>query len=142
MTSPINLDDPGQGGLWIATPADLDALNAAAHARGLLVRRASLLGCADKGDLLRRVAAMLDFPATFGHNWDGLADCLADLAWLPTASGYAWLLDHAGSLYAASGGDFDTLCDVLRHACGHWRARGVACYACIAFGGAIATRPG
>jgi hypothetical protein len=142
MNAPINLGDASQSGLWIVSPADLDALNSAAHACGLLVRRASLLGCRDKHDLLQRIAAMLEFPVTFGHNWDALADCLGDLAWLPTAAGYAWLLDHAGALHAAPDGDFDTLCGILDHACKRWQARGAACFACIAFADAVATRRG
>ena len=142
MNAAINLGDASQSGLWIVSPADLDALNSAAHAHGLLVRRASLLGCRDKHDLLQRIAAMLEFPVTFGHNWDALADCLGDLAWLPTATGYAWLFDHAGALHAAPSGDFDTLCDILDLACRRWQARGVACFACIAFAGAVATGRG
>lgn len=142
MNAPIDLEDASQSGLWIVRPADLDALNSAAHASGMLVRRTSLLGCHDKGDLLQRIAAMLEFPATFGHNWDALADCLGDLAWLPTGSGYAWLFDHAGSLHAAPDGDFDTLCGILDHACKRWQQRGVACFACIAFADAVAAKRG
>jgi hypothetical protein len=142
MNAPIDLEDASQSGLWIVRPADLDALNSAAHASGMLVRRASLLGCRDKHDLLRRIAAMLEFPVTFGHNWDALADCLGDLAWLPAAAGYVWLFDHAGALHAAPDGDFDTLCGILDHACKRWQARGIACFACIAFADAVATERG
>jgi hypothetical protein len=36
-----------------------------------------------KPELMDEIAAALQFPPTFGHNWDGLNDCLCDLMWLP-----------------------------------------------------------
>lgn len=34
-------------------------------------------------DLYASIASVLTFPGWFGHNLDALADCLADLSWLP-----------------------------------------------------------
>jgi hypothetical protein len=36
-----------------------------------------------KAMLLTDIAAALEFPGWFGHNWDALSDCLRDLSWLP-----------------------------------------------------------
>jgi len=132
VTQTIDLTDASQNAAYLVGESDLDTLDAAAHEEGHLVRRISLAGCRDKNDLLQRIAAALQFPATFGRNWDALADCLGDLEWLPHAGGYAWLFDHAGELRDASENDFDTLCDILDDACAHWMERGMPCFAFIA----------
>jgi RNAse (barnase) inhibitor barstar len=132
MSETFDLADARQGAAWLVGEADLDALDAAAHAEGHLVRRINLAGCRDKRDLLQRIANALAFPETFGFNWDALADCLGDLGWLPQAGGYAWLFDHAGDLLEASANDFDTLCEVLEDACRRWKDRGTPCFAFLA----------
>lgn len=132
MTGSIDFANAQQNGAWLVGATDLDALDAAAHDEGHLVRRISLAGCRGKRDLLQRIATSLAFPETFGANWDALADCLGDLAWLPGAGGYAWLFDHAGDLRDAMEDDFDTLCDVLDDACKRWQERGTPCFAFLA----------
>jgi RNAse (barnase) inhibitor barstar len=121
-----------QNGAWLVGESDLDTLDAAAHAEGHRVYRISLAGCHDKTDLLQRIATALAFPQTFGANWDALADCLGDLAWLPPGSGHAWLFGHAEDLRVASEPVFDTLCDVLDDACRRWRDQGTPCFAFLA----------
>ena len=132
MNSRIDLDDVRQSGTYVVAPADLDVLDAAAHDSGLALQRVSLLGCTGKADLLQRVAHAFAFPSTFGGNWDALADCLCDLAWLPAASGHAWLFDHAEDFEAASQTDFDTFCDILGDACADWQSQGTPCFAFLA----------
>ena len=132
MSQNFELGDTRNNGVWLVGSADLDALDASAHADGHRVRRISLAGCHAKADLLHRTATALAFPAHFGGNWDALADCLGDLSWLPQAGGYALLFDHAGELRDASEQDFDTFCDVLENACAQWRDRGVPCFAFLA----------
>jgi Barstar (barnase inhibitor) len=50
--------------------------------------------------LFEECAAAMAFPAWFGHTWEGLADCLADLSWLP-AVGHVVLWERYGSLARA-----------------------------------------
>lgn len=132
MTGTIDFADAAQSGTYLVGAIDLDTLDAVAHEEGALVRRVSLLGCRGKSDLLRRVAAMLDFPKTFGANWDALADCLGDLTWLAHADGYALLFDHAGDLRDADEPAFDTLLDILEQACARWKKRSTPFFACLA----------
>ena len=132
MMGSIDFANAQQNAAYLVGETDLDTLGAAAHDEGHLVRRISLAGCRDKHDLLRRIAASLAFPKTFGANWDALADCLGDLGWLPDAGRYAWLFDHAGDLRDAAENDFDMLCDVLDDACKQWKERGTPCFAFLA----------
>lgn len=41
--------------------------------------RLSLSGCADWGDLHRRIRETFGFPAFYGENWDAMWDCLTDV---------------------------------------------------------------
>jgi hypothetical protein len=61
----------------------------------------ALDGVGDPAGLFDEWAATLLFPAWFGHTWEGLADCLADLSWLP-GSGHIVLWERYGAL---AGGD-------------------------------------
>lgn len=42
----------------------------------------------DKATFLNEFAIKLKFPDYFGFNWDAFADCMTDLAWLNTDSGF------------------------------------------------------
>lgn len=132
MSATIDLANPQSNGAYVVGASELDDVDAAAHEAGMRVQRISLAGCHDKDDLLQCIAAALEFPARFGDNWDALADCLGDLAWLPAATGYAWLFDHADAFRDAAEPDFDTLCDILHDACAQWGARGMPCFAFLA----------
>lgn len=87
--------------------------------------RIDLAGCVDKAGLLARLAAALQFPAWFGHNWDALADCLTDLSWLP-AERYAITLVQPQGLRAAAPDTFATALEILDEAAAYWAAAGVA----------------
>lgn len=132
MSQTIDLGDAQRNGAWLVSEVDLDTLDTAAHDEGHLVRRINLARCATKDDLLQRIASALEFPTSFGANWDALADCLGDLGWLPKATGYTWLIDHADDLRDASEIDFDALCDILEAACARWREHGTPCFAFLA----------
>lgn len=118
--------DFGEGPILVAplTPAATAAVCALARSLGLDTTRIDLFGCASKSELLGRVAAALDFPATFGSNWDALFDCLADMSWRP-ATGYLLVLEHAAALRAAEPEVFDTAVAILSDAAAAWQTRGI-----------------
>jgi len=62
--------------------------------------------CTTKQSLLQGLARELEFPPYFGHNWDALDECLADLEdWMP-ATAYILLFLEADELLADSQEDF------------------------------------
>jgi hypothetical protein len=73
---------------------------------------------AEKDALLKNIAAALEFPAWFGHNWDALEDCLGDLSWRK-AAGHVLLIENA-----RPGDDLGILLDVLRSSAEFWATRG------------------
>lgn len=83
-----------------------------------------LAGCTDKAGLLARIAAAMEFPPWFGHNWDALADCLADLSWLP-AGAYSITLSGSSALRAAEPDALATALDILDEAATFWAGEGV-----------------
>lgn len=127
----LGLADATRAGVFLVTGDDLDGLGVAARDAGLLVRRIDMGGCNGKAALLLRIATALDFPTSFGRNWDALSDSLRDLSWVPGA-GYALLFEHAGDLRTADEGDFDTLLDILDDAAHDWAERDLPFWAFIA----------
>lgn len=127
----LGLSDPTRAGVYFVTSDDLDSLGMAARDAGLQVRRIDLAGCDDKPTLLLRIATALDFPGTFGRNWDALSDNLRDLEWMP-GNGYALLFDQAGELRDVEEADFDTLLDILDEASMDWTARALPFWAFLA----------
>jgi RNAse (barnase) inhibitor barstar len=107
-----DLTRPGQNGVYYVGVNDLDRLAKTALKDELRVCRTDLAGCRDKDDLLQRMAVSLELPASFGDNWDALADCLRDLRWMP-AWGYVLLFEHADELRSATEADFDILLGIL-----------------------------
>ena len=125
------LADATRSGVFFVTEEDLDGLGVAARDAGLVVRRVDLKGCNGKATVLLRIATALDFPTSFGRNWDALSDSLRDLSWVPGA-GYAVLFEGAGDLRAADEGDFDTLLDILDEAAQDWAQRALPFWAFLA----------
>ena len=109
------LANPFRAGTCFVDDRERAAMAEAAAARGFAVVTADLRDANDKPALLDALAAALDFPPTFGHNWDALADSLGDLSWLP-APGYMLLLDHADGLRKAAPQDFNILLEMLEDA--------------------------
>lgn len=76
MSAPITWPVAG----LVVAPAGTrtDAVTSAARAAGW---ETAVVGQGHRGDkraLLSELAAALDLPAWFGHNWDALVDCLGD----------------------------------------------------------------
>jgi hypothetical protein len=128
------LADADHSGAYFIDERDGDAMAQTGAALGYELLRVDLAGCADKDDLLRRIAQAGGFPEWFGGNWDALSDALRDLSWR-RAPGYLWLIVNAATWRAAHGEDFDVLLDVLNEAAFEWAGDGIAFWALLAFPG-------
>ncbi|MBU6432913.1 MAG: barstar family protein [Nitrospirae bacterium] len=74
--------------------------------------------CQTTDGLLTEFARALDFPDYFGHNWDALEECLADLEWLP-AKGYILLITNAVQVLPDEE-EYETFLEILRDAGEAW----------------------
>jgi hypothetical protein len=101
---------------------ELSQLRARASHAGVLWLEVDAATVDDKASLMSALARGLAFPATFGANWDALADSLQDLSWRP-ASGYVLHLKNGQGLRAALGPDWVRLLDVLRTTAEYWAQR-------------------
>jgi RNAse (barnase) inhibitor barstar len=108
----LDLTRPMEGGVYFVGADDLDRLARIATRDELHVSRIDLAGCGSKDDLLHRLAVSLQLPATFGYNWDALADCLRDLDGMP-AWGRVLLFEHADDMRLSAEADFDVLLGIL-----------------------------
>ena len=77
--------------------------------------------CGTKAALLAQAARAFQFPPHFGHNWDALEDCLADLDWLP-ATGHLLVVTSADRLLAAHPDDYATFVSILQSVGAEWGA--------------------
>ena len=75
--------------------------------------------CRTAGELFSEFARALDFPDYFGHDWDALEECLADLEWLP-AKGYVLLLTDAEQILRDDEEDYETFLEVMNDAGEAW----------------------
>lgn len=71
---------------------------------GTIVRTIDGRRCTSSAGFFTEIAAALEFPAYFGHNWDALNDCLIDMGWLP-APGYVVVMTEAELAFTAPGGN-------------------------------------
>jgi RNAse (barnase) inhibitor barstar len=75
--------------------------------------------CQTTDGLLTECAHVLDFPDYFGHNWDALEECLADLEWLP-AKGYILLITDAAHVLPDDETHYETFLEILCDAGEAW----------------------
>lgn len=127
----LGLDDINNAGVYAIGNDDIGPLSAAMRDAGLRVATIDLAGCHDKRTLLTRMATQLDFPRTFGGNWDALVDCLRDLSWIK-ANGYALFFSDADGLRNDAEKDFDTLLEVLDESSQFWAGQDVPFWAFVA----------
>ena len=66
----------------------------------------------DKGRFFQEIAAAMQLPDYFGHNWDALDECLDDLEWLP-GDGYIILVSQIELFFPKSEEDYATLITLL-----------------------------
>lgn len=68
--------------------------------------------CCTTAGLFSEFERALNFPDYFGHNWDALEECLADLEWFP-AKGYVLLVTEAERVLSGDEDDYETFLEVL-----------------------------
>jgi hypothetical protein len=88
------------------------------------VRIVSGAKCKTKSGLLAEFARALSFPDYFGHNWDALEECLADLDWLP-ARGYVIMVTEADQVLTKldDEDDYETFIEILSEAGEAWSSK-------------------
>lgn len=112
--------DASQNGAYFFADQDADALVETAESLKFFVADISLDGASDKVELMERLADGLHIPSWFGGNWDGLADVLRDLSWLPANDGVLIVLRGASELRDTEPEEFNTLLDVANEAAFIW----------------------
>ena len=89
---------------------------------GLALRVIKGRHCKTPTNLFAEFARALEFPDYFGHNWDALEECLADLEWLP-AKGYILLITDAAHVLSDDEAEYETFLEILRDAGEAWGNR-------------------
>lgn len=118
------LADAGKAGVYHLPHIDKKQLVGAAKDGGLAAFRVNLTKVGDKEQMLAAIAKSLKFPRGFGHNFDALADCLADMAWKP-ADGYLVLLEHCDGIHNQAEEDFVSTLNIFERAASDWREEGI-----------------
>ena len=101
-----------------------EALVAAAAQNAYHVFRIDLAKVRNKEGLLAAIGDAMAFPEWYGHNWDALLDCLADLGWRP-AEGYVVILEHCDRIHGMAEADFVQTLQVFENAANEWREQGI-----------------
>ena len=112
---------PAQSGVY-AAPAAPAALHAVARAAGIAWFELDLTDVRTKPELLALCQKAFGLPPAFGHNWDALADSIADFSWRP-APGYVVLVRHGGAFARSSPEDFATALEILAAAATYWASK-------------------
>ena len=112
---------PAQSGVY-AAPAATASLHAAARAAGFAWFELDLQEVRTKPELLALCQQVFGLPPAFGHNWDALADSIADFSWRP-APGYVVLVRHGGAFARNSPEDFATALEILAAAATYWASK-------------------
>ncbi|MBL8470622.1 MAG: barstar family protein [Rhodocyclaceae bacterium] len=118
------LRDASRAGVFYGQPSALGRAQRASLEVGITIINVDLRAVTDKAGLMAAMASAFSLPDWFGHNWDALADCLADLSW-KEADGYAVFLHGAAKARERMPDDLDEAVSVLRGAVEHWRSEGL-----------------
>lgn len=114
---------PERSGVY-RSPPDAAAVQAQAVADGAFGAAADFDAISSKHELLDSLAVALALTASFGRNWDALADALQDLP-VPEKGCVLHLKPDSG-LPKALGHDWLTLLEILSDAASYWQERGRA----------------
>ena len=99
------------------------AIQSATKAAGLTLRHIDGKNIERKEQLMNAFATALRLPKHFGHNWDALEECLADMDWAD-GDGAIIYYDHIDGLLAAHPDQFETLVEICRDAVASWKEDG------------------
>ena len=111
-----------RSGLYRA-PARVQVLRKAAATAGLIWLDLPLTAVTDKKQFLALCKKQMKLPPHFGENWDALADCLRDFAWLKS-KGYVLHLYGGEKFSNAVPEDYQTALAVLAEAAVFWKGKG------------------
>jgi RNAse (barnase) inhibitor barstar len=114
------LMDAQESGVYqlVRSPEEVER---AATDAGLAVFRIDIGQAHDKKNFLEEIARALQFPSWFGKNWDALTDCLTDLDWLSTTTGYVLVFENSDRFCSSSNQNFETAKSVLSAAAEYWK---------------------
>ena len=104
-------------------PAEVALLQTIVRRAGLRWVVVDLRRARGKHALLSACARGFLFPASFGGNWDALADCLQDLSWLADPGTVA-LLRGAADFAVAAPDEHAMLLEILAASAEYWQPRG------------------
>jgi RNAse (barnase) inhibitor barstar len=117
------IGDPAESGVYVLDAAvQAEQVETLARTRGFACFLLDGRSIRTKEDFLAHVATALRFPDYFGHNWDALADCLKDMAWVD-ATGYVVLFDAFDSFADAAPEQFATAVEIFKEAAESWKAQ-------------------
>jgi|LauGreDrversion4_2_1035121.scaffolds.fasta_scaffold00601_20 hypothetical protein len=103
-------------------PADVAPLRRAVRDAGLCWHVVDLQRARGKRALFTAFAREFSFPATFGCNWDALADAMQDLSWRKEP-GRIVLLRGLDAFSSAAADDQDMLQEILAATALYWSGR-------------------
>ncbi len=103
----------------LVIPPDTTATALVKPPAGFALRVIQGKKCTTPAGVFNEFARALDFPDYFGHNWDALEECLADLDWLP-AKGYVLLVTDAHCVIPEEEEEYETLLEILSDAGEAW----------------------
>lgn len=103
----------------LVVPQGATALSLVKPPAGFVLRTIHGKHCGTPAGVFHEFAQALDFPEYFGHNWDALEECLADLEWLP-AKGYILLITDAEAVIPHDEEEYETFLEILDDAGEAW----------------------
>ena len=101
-------------------PAPIDTVRKDAATAGLTWLDMPLAAVTNKQQFLALCAKQMKLPPHFGENWDALADCVRDFAWLKS-KGYVLHLTSGETFARAAADDYETALAVLSEAAAYWK---------------------
>lgn len=103
----------------LVVPAGTKATALVKAPAGFALRVINGKKCSTPAGLFTEFARALGFPDYFGHNWDAMEECLADLEWLP-AKGYVLLITDAHAVLPGNEDEYETFLEILSDAGEAW----------------------